>query len=261
MRLFTYYAWHSFINQLRKLLHTWVIIFILACGLMGGLIGFGAAMLADSADSYEESGVMIEESVPEGEEWTGDPEEIPELLEEFEEGEESEPFEMPISGGAIFELVVGALVFIYLAFRVLTADKSGSSIFQPADTVLLFGSPMTPQAVLFFRLMTQLGAMLALTIYMGLQVPNMVINLGLTLGAAIAALGAWLFSLFAGTVLSTLIYLLADRYEPVRNQTQNINTVGKTAFDRNKPVCPTKIFNFQLSIFNFIKPLSPSKNA
>ena len=220
MRLFTYYAWHSFINQLRKLLHTWVIIFILACGLMGGLIGFGAAMLADSADSYEESGVMIEESVPEGEEWTGDPEEIPELLEEFEEGEESEPFEMPISGGAIFELVVGALVFIYLAFRVLTADKSGSSIFQPADTVLLFGSPMTPQAVLFFRLMTQLGAMLALTIYMGLQVPNMVINLGLTLGAAIAALGAWLFSLFAGTVLSTLIYLLADRYEPVRNHLQ-----------------------------------------
>ena len=41
MRLFGYYALHSFKNQLKKLFKSWVIIFILACAVIGGLIGFG----------------------------------------------------------------------------------------------------------------------------------------------------------------------------------------------------------------------------
>ena len=45
MRLFGYYAWHSFVNQLRKLFKTWVLIFLVVCMAIGALIGVGAAML------------------------------------------------------------------------------------------------------------------------------------------------------------------------------------------------------------------------
>ena len=51
MRLFGYYAWHSFINQVRKMLKTWVLIFLLACMLIGGIIGGGAAKLSSVADT------------------------------------------------------------------------------------------------------------------------------------------------------------------------------------------------------------------
>ena len=54
MRLFGYYAWHSFINQLRKLFKTWVLIFLVVCMAIGALIGVGAAMLDDAAGGDEE---------------------------------------------------------------------------------------------------------------------------------------------------------------------------------------------------------------
>ena len=56
MKLFGYYAWHSFINQLKKLCKTWVLVFFLVCGLIGGIIGVGVAVLSDLGDDeyYEE---------------------------------------------------------------------------------------------------------------------------------------------------------------------------------------------------------------
>ena len=50
MRLFGYYALHSFVNQVRKMLKTWVLIFLVVCGLIGGVIGAGAAKLGDMAE-------------------------------------------------------------------------------------------------------------------------------------------------------------------------------------------------------------------
>ena len=54
MRLFGYYAWHSFVNQLRKLFKTWVLIFLVICMAVGALIGVGAAMLDDASGEDEE---------------------------------------------------------------------------------------------------------------------------------------------------------------------------------------------------------------
>ena len=66
MRLFGYYAWHSVVNQLRKLFKTWVLIFLVICMAIGGLIGFGAAMLEDAAGEDEEivDSEVIEEEEP-----------------------------------------------------------------------------------------------------------------------------------------------------------------------------------------------------
>ena len=39
MRLFAYYALHSFKNQLKKLLKTWVLIFLAVCVAFGVMVG------------------------------------------------------------------------------------------------------------------------------------------------------------------------------------------------------------------------------
>ncbi|MCC8066858.1 MAG: hypothetical protein LIO94_07130 [Clostridiales bacterium] len=54
MRLYGYYALHSFVNQIRKLLKTWVLIFFLACVLLGGLIGLGAGILSEVGEEQTE---------------------------------------------------------------------------------------------------------------------------------------------------------------------------------------------------------------
>ena len=66
MRLFGYYAWHSVVNQLRKLFKTWVLIFLVICMAIGGFIGIGAAMLEDAAGGDEEivESEVIEEEEP-----------------------------------------------------------------------------------------------------------------------------------------------------------------------------------------------------
>ena len=50
MKLFFYYAFHTTVNQIRKLMKTWVLIFFLCCGLLGGIIGYGAASIENMAE-------------------------------------------------------------------------------------------------------------------------------------------------------------------------------------------------------------------
>ena len=111
MRLFGYYAWHSFVNQLRKLFKTWVLIFLVVCMAIGALIGFGAAMLEDAAGGDEE---IVESEVIEEEE--------PGLAEK-----------LGIESKDLVELIVGGVILAVFAFQAISADKNGSRIFLPAD--------------------------------------------------------------------------------------------------------------------------------
>ena len=45
MRMFLYYAAHSFKNQVKKLFKTWVLVFMLACCLIGVIVGVGVGMV------------------------------------------------------------------------------------------------------------------------------------------------------------------------------------------------------------------------
>ena len=156
MRLFGYYAWHSFVNQLRKLFKTWVLIFLVICMAVGALIGVGAAMLDDASGEDEE--IVESEITPE------EPGAMEQLGIEPEE---------------IVELVVGGIILVVFVFQAISADKNGSKIFLPADVNLLFSSPMKPQSVLLFRLMTQLGTSILASVYLLFQLPNLVLNLGI----------------------------------------------------------------------------------
>ncbi len=194
MRLFGYYALHSVKNQLKKLFKTWVMIFLLACMLIGGLIGVGAASLEDAAE--ERNAIEYAEEIDETENWE----------EEWEEDWEEDAILVDDIYGTI-ELIAGGIILAFFVFQAIGADKNGSKIFLPADVNLLFASPMKPQSVLMFRLMCQMGVILLSSIYLGFQVPNLVINLDMGLWAAVGVLLTWLFTVAIGKLIQIFLYI------------------------------------------------------
>ena len=191
MKLFFYYAFHTVKNQLRKLFKAWVLIFLVVCMLLGGLIGLGASKLEELGN--EEPGQV--EVIPD------DPGEEP--------GEDDIDRE---AGLQLAELIVGAVILGVLLFEVLSADRNGSKIFQPADVNLLFAAPMRPQSVLLFRLVTQMGAAILASIYLLFQLPNMMLNLGLGLWASLGAIAAWCLTLVVGRLIQTLLYTVCSSH-------------------------------------------------
>lgn len=185
MRLFGYYALHAFGNQLRKLFKTWVLVFILVCSLLGGLLGYGAAKLEDLA---------------------ADPEE------EIVESEEESTWEMSISGAELTELIAGGVLLGLFFYEAISADTGGGKIFLPADVNLLFASPMKPQSVLMFRLAAQMGRAIALTVYLMFQLPNLVLNVGLSWVGAGALLAAWFAAVLLGRFLQVLLYTFCSTH-------------------------------------------------
>ena len=199
MRLFGYYAWHSFVNQLRKLFKTWVLIFLVVCMAIGALIGFGAAMLDDAAGEDEEivDSEVIEEEEPGIQEQLG-----------------IEPMEL-------VELIVGGVILAVFVFGAISADKNGSRIFLPADVNLLFASPMKPQSVLLFRLMTQLGTSILASVYILFQLPNLVLNLGLSIWVALAMIAVWCLTLVMSKLVQILLYTVCSTHVKLKKHLRN----------------------------------------
>lgn len=196
MRLFGYYAWHSFVNQLRKLFKTWVLIFLAVCVLFGALIGIGVGILEDAG----------EEELPESE------------VEVIEEEEEASLQELiGIAPMELVELIAGGIILAVFVFSTVSADKNGSRIFLPADVNLLFASPMKPQSVLLFRLTTQLGASILASVYLLFQLPNLVLNLGLSLWAALAAIAAWCLTIVMSKLVQILLYTVCSTHTKLKS--------------------------------------------
>ncbi len=194
MKLFGYYVWHSFVNQLKKLFKTWVLIFFVCCFALGIVIGVGAGMLSDLNDTQNPDTPPIGEEVPPGEEEPISPEEV-----------------LPV-----VELAIGGIILAVILFQIIGADKNGSKIFLPADVVLLFASPMKPQSVLLFRLMTNLGAVIISSIYLLFQVPNLVLNLGLSIWSAIGIMFGLLLTFAIGKLLQVLTYTVCSTHIKIK---------------------------------------------
>ena len=194
MRLFTYYVLHTFKNSLRKLLKTWVLIFLVVCIAVGVGIGMFAAFLEDS----------VEESLPED----------PSQTETADEPEEEESLfdAIGIEADDLIELIAGGIMLAVFVFFALSADRNGSKIFLPADVNLLFASPMKPQSVLMFRLTMQLGVAVLGSAYMLFQIPNLVLNAGLSIWAALSLVAAWCLTIVIATLIQVLLYTLSSSY-------------------------------------------------
>lgn len=196
MRLFGYYAWHSFVNQLRKLFKTWVMIFLAVCVLFGAMIGIGVGILTDTG----------EEDISESE------------IEVMEEEEEISLQELiGVTPMELVELIAGGIILAVFVFSAVSADKNGSRIFLPADVNLLFASPMKPQSVLLFRLTTQLGASILASVYLIFQLPNLVLNLGLSVWAALALIAAWCLTIVVSKLLQILLYTVCSTHTKLKS--------------------------------------------
>lgn len=223
MRLFLYYGLHSFVNQLKKLFKTWVLVFIVICFLVGGGIGAGVAALQDATESREES--HLEESQDSSAEEAAASAETPAEAETPSEAEtpadaggelvfpvEDQPKENPFEKPAFLEAIAGLLILGVLAFEILSADRNGSKIFLPADVPLLFAAPMKPQSVLLFRLMTQMGTAIVASLYLLFQLPNLILNLGLGLFSALGLIVAWILLIILGRLVQVLLYTVCSTH-------------------------------------------------
>ena len=201
MKLFCYYTWHSFVNTIKKVMKTWMAV-MLACLLIGLLIGFGISLIApddkdDDKKEDTESSIVVNED---GEEVTEE-EEAKELSFLEERGK---------TKADLVDLIVSGVVLLSLAYNVATADKSGK-IFKPADVPMLFASPMKPQSVLMFRLIGTLAASLMISLYMLFQLPNLIYNAKLGAWGAVSLIVVYALGLIFGTLVQVALYTILSR--------------------------------------------------
>ena len=142
MKTYFYYAFHTLINQIRKLCRTWVVLILIAAGIGGFGIGYGAGMFSDQTADKEPS---VQETQAADEAFSS--------IEDTFKNTFSSPAQAAETIACV--LTIGTLVY-----QTVRAEEDGARFFQPADRVLLFTSPMKPQRVLLFRLMMQVGLFL-----------------------------------------------------------------------------------------------------
>lgn len=203
MKLWTYYVTHTFINSVKKIFRSKVVLvivaFVFVCGLLGAAGGFVASAIGSKEQSVETTET--------------------EVVGEIEETEDIED-EMTAEDTRIVKIWVEAVVMILLIFALLlgirSGAKKGTDIFMMADVNFLFTAPMKPQSVLLFRLSLQMIVSLVASIYIIFQLPNLIINLHLSGFAIIAILFAWIIWVLLQKVMSVFSYTLINTYPSLR---------------------------------------------
>lgn len=190
MKTYFYYAFHTLINQIRKLCRTWVVLILIAAGIGGFGIGYGAGMFSDQTADKEPS---VQETQAADEAFSS--------IEDTFKNTFSSPAQAAETIACV--LTIGTLVY-----QTVRAEEDGARFFQPADSVLLFTSPMKPQRVLLFRLMMQVGLFLLAGIYAGFYMPGLIADTGIHPLVVILSACAWVLLTIYGRFLQTYWYLL-----------------------------------------------------
>ncbi len=212
MRLFFFYFTRTLLNTIKKLMKTWVAI-ILIMMLFGIVIGFAGSFLDRNDRNKEPSETSVTEEV------TEDEEEIELNLDEWRFSNILKKYD--ISKEQVIDLAISAVFLLLLATNILNAQNS-SKIFLPADVPMLFASPMKPQSVLMFRLLNTLGTSLFVSLFMLFQLPNLIVNVGLSVWAAISLVIVYALILVFSTLVQVVFYTVTSK---MKNGTGNIKTV------------------------------------
>ena len=221
MRLFLYYASHSLLNTLRKVMKTWVA-FILIVIVFGGAVGLVTSLFTKNDKSETDPSSSISTVIEDDEEGPG--EEI--SFEDAADGTfaKSKISQMMkkynITKEQIVDLAISAIFLLILATNILNSQNS-SKIFLPADVPMLFASPMRPQSVLMFRLLCTLGTSLIVSLFMLFQIPNLTINVGLSMWGAVSLVIVYAMILVFSTLVQVIFYTITSR---MKTGTGNIKT-------------------------------------
>ena len=201
MRLWGYYALHTFINTIKKIFKSKVMIVILCSFLIGGVVGGSVGFIS----SLVEDQARTESSVSKDDK-TNDP---AQMEEDF----------MTVHADAIRESIPAAtmiLLLVVVLWGIYGGSKKGSDFFLMADANILFAAPLKAQTVLMFRLSFQMMALLFFTFYLIFQVPSMKLILGLDNFAIVAIFLAWGMLLFMSKLMSVFTYTLTATYEHLK---------------------------------------------
>lgn len=253
MKLWGYYAVHTFWNSLKKMFRSTFIIILVAMtligGIFGGAIGFMTAVLEDEFTEeqpeaeeregygdpeygyFDETGTFLfyDDLWGEGlggwdeegnfiyyedayEQGLGYYDEYGDFIFYYEEITEEDMAYIML----VVEAVTAIIILTILFFGAKTGMKQGSDIFMMADVNFLFTAPMKPQSVLLFRLTFQMLAVFAGTLYMLFQIPNMVINLEMSLGACLVIYLALLLCLVLQKLVSVGMYTYTASHEKAK---------------------------------------------
>ena len=210
MRLFFYYVSHSLLNTLKKLLKTWVAVFLvlgIAGAVIGGIIGIVASAVTVDDDPEQNTTISITE---EGEE----PEDDAEIHLEFSLGNtvSRKMKEYNLKNVDIVDLAISVLFLVVLATNVVNAKSSGK-IFQPADVPMLFASPLRPQSVLMFRLLCTLGSSIVVSLFMLYQIPNLMNSAKLGFWGALSCIVVYMLILMFSTLVQVTFYTITSKFD------------------------------------------------
>ena len=254
MKLWGYYAFHTFINSIKKMFRsTFIIIMAVALGI-GLIFGISAGIIATVIEDEMSSETEGDETTRDG---YGDPEYgmfdengkflfYEDLYEEglggydengnfiyYEDALEQNLGYYDENGDFIFyyeemteedvaklllvvEAAAGVLVLLLLGFGAHSGMKKGSDIFLMADVNFLFTAPMKPQSVLLFRLTFQMLAVITGSIYLLFQIPNLVMNAGVPLEACLIIYVAFLFAFVYQKLFSVGTYTLTATHPEMK---------------------------------------------
>lgn len=202
MRLWGYYALHTFINTIKKIFKSKIVAVILCSMLIGGIIGGSVGLIG----SIVEENAQVDESFAQ--------------VDDSDDAETDTGDDFIEKNAALIRESIPAATMILLLVVVLWGiyggSKKGSDFFLMADANLLFAAPMKAQTVLMFRLSFQMLALLFFTFYLIFQVPSMKLILGLDNFAVFAIFLAWGMLLFMSKLMSVFTYTLTATYEKLK---------------------------------------------
>ena len=228
MKLWGYYAFHTFINAIKKMFRsTVIIIFAVALGI-GLIFGLSAGIIGEAIEdgmgnaTGEESeweGYSSEEGFydEEGNFYYHDEAYLDENGQVVFYDEETE---LTAEDMEFIKIVVEAgaavLVIVLLFFGAYSGTKKGSDIFLMADVNFLFTAPMKPQSVLLFRLTFQMLATLVSFLYVIFQIPNLVLNVGLSISVCLLVFLALIFAFIFQKLVSVGIYTITATHPKIK---------------------------------------------
>ena len=180
-----YYGFHSFINQIKKLCKTWFLILLVACMLLGGIIGYTASRIDESIEQEEVAVEVVED--------------------------ENLAFINEENSKALFEVIAGGIFAGLFVMMILTSNEKGINLFQPADVNILFTSPLSPQSVLMFRVLCQMGLYIFFAIYFMIEVPSLKVLFELSTYQSVMIVIGFVITLATSTFTSIYLSLVATK--------------------------------------------------
>ncbi len=212
MRLFLYYASHSLLNTLKKMMKTWVIVMVIMIA-FGGMIGLFGSILDKNDNEPDDTTIVLEYDED------GNP------VEEISAAEARDGFlnklmsEHDLTKETIVDFAISAIFLLILAVNIINA-KNSNKIFLPADVPMLFASPMKPQSVMMFRLLCTLGSSLLISVFALFQIPNLTVNAGLSMWGAFSIIIVYVLSLMFSTLVQVVFYTVTSK---MKNGVANLN--------------------------------------